>query len=78
MDYIFLIQADVETLPVPNEVKAVKYVSKDGLAKFLDECGKCIYIYICVCVCFYLCGLKQALTRQTVRVCRQRRGSASS
>jgi isopentenyldiphosphate isomerase len=46
VDYIFLIQADVETLPVPNEVKAVKYVSKDGLAKFLDECGMYIYFYV--------------------------------
>lgn len=40
VDYIFLVQADVDVAPVTNEVKSVKYVSKEGLSQFLDECDR--------------------------------------
>lgn len=35
VDYILLVQKDVEIKPNPNEVRDVKYVSKDELKKFV-------------------------------------------
>jgi isopentenyl-diphosphate Delta-isomerase len=36
VDYILLIQKDVEIKPNPNEVRDVQYISKENLKKFIE------------------------------------------
>ncbi|KAJ3130472.1 isopentenyl-diphosphate delta-isomerase idi1 [Nowakowskiella sp. JEL0407] len=40
IDYVFIIQADVDLKPNPNEVKSVKYITQDELRKIFADASE--------------------------------------